>query len=47
MKTARGLGLLLGFGGYLRDIFKQRGWYENRRSLQIAASIAIAVVVIV
>ena len=46
MKTARGLGLLRGFGGFLRDIFKQRGWYEDRRSLQIAASIAIAVVVI-
>ena len=46
MKTARGLGLLRGFGGLLRDIFKQRGWYEDRRSLQIAASIAIAVVVI-
>jgi hypothetical protein len=39
-------GLLRGFGGFLRDIFKQRGWYEDRRSLQIAASIAIAVVVI-
>ena len=25
MKTARGLGLLRGFGGFLRDIFKQRG----------------------
>jgi len=46
MKAARGLGLLRGFGGFLRDIFKQRGWYEDRRSLQIAASIAIAVVVI-
>jgi hypothetical protein len=46
MKTARGLGLLRGVGGFLRDIFKQRGWYEDRRSLQIAASIAIAVVVI-
>lgn len=46
VKSARGLGLLHGFGGYLRDIFKQRGWYEDRRSLQVAASIAIAVVVI-
>jgi hypothetical protein len=45
LKTARGLGLLRGFGGLLRDIFKQRGWYEDRRSLQIAASIAIAVLV--
>jgi hypothetical protein len=46
MKTARGLGLLRGVGAFLRDIFKQRGWYDDRRSLQIAASIAIAVVVI-
>jgi hypothetical protein len=47
MKTARGLGLLRGFGGFLRDIFKQRGWYEDRRALQITASIAVAAVVIV
>ena len=47
MKTARGLGLLRGFGGFLRDIFKQRGWYEDRRALQITASIAVAVVVMV
>ena len=47
MKTARGLGLLRGLGGLLRDIFKQRGWYEDRRILQITASVAVAVVVIV
>ena len=45
LKTARGLGLLRGGGAFLRDIVKQRGWYEDRRSLQIAASIAVAVVV--
>ncbi len=45
MKTARVLGLLRGLGGFLRDIFKQRGWYEDRRSLQITASITIAVIV--
>jgi hypothetical protein len=45
MKTARGLGFLRGFGDFLRGIFKQRGWYEDRRSLQIAARIAVAVVV--
>jgi len=44
-KTARSLGLLHGFGTLLRDIFKQRGWYEDRRRLQIAASIAVALVV--
>jgi hypothetical protein len=47
MKTARGLGLLRGLGGLLRDAFKQRGWYEDRRILQITASVAVAVVVIV
>jgi hypothetical protein len=36
MRTARGLGFLQGFGRYLRDIFKQRCWYEDRRTLQIA-----------
>jgi hypothetical protein len=43
LKTARGLGLLHGFGDFLRGIFKQRGWYEDRRSLQVAASIAVAI----
>src|SRR5712671_4333265 len=47
MKTARGLGLLRGFGEFLRNIFKQRGWYEDRRILQITASIAVAVVVMI
>jgi hypothetical protein len=47
MKTARGLGLLRGFGDFLRNIFKRRGWYEDRRVLQITASIAVAVVVVV
>jgi hypothetical protein len=45
MKTARGLGLLRGLGELLRDVFKQRGWYEDRRNLQIAATITVAVVV--
>jgi hypothetical protein len=47
IKTARGFGFLRGFGNFLREIFKQRGWYEDRRTLQITASIAVAVVVIV
>jgi hypothetical protein len=45
IRTARGLGLLHGFGDFLRRIFRQRGWYEDRRSLQIAASIAVTVVI--
>lgn len=47
MKTARGLGLLRGFGNFLRDVFKQMGWYDNRRILQITASIAVAVAVVI
>jgi hypothetical protein len=47
VKTVRGLGLLRGFGGLLRDIFKEKGWYEDRRTLQVTASIAVAVVVMV
>jgi hypothetical protein len=45
LSLMKGLGLLRGFGDFLRGIFKQRGWYEDRRTLQIAASIAVAVVV--
>src|SRR4051794_22459016 len=45
MKTARGLGFLRGFGDFIRGIFKQRGWYGDRRSLQIATSFVVAVVV--
>jgi hypothetical protein len=45
MRTARGFGLLHGLGDFLRGIFRQRGWYEDRRRLQLAASIAVAVVV--
>src|SRR3954453_9177944 len=45
MKKARGLGLLRGFGGFLRGIFKQWGWYEALRSLQIAATHPCAVLV--
>lgn len=44
VRTARGLGVLRGFGGLLRDLFRQRGWYEDRRTLQIAASLAVVVV---
>ncbi|MFM9848261.1 MAG: hypothetical protein ACKVP3_14000 [Hyphomicrobiaceae bacterium] len=47
VKTARGLGLLRGFGDFSRGMFKQRGWYEDRRTLQVTASIAVAVGVIV
>jgi hypothetical protein len=47
VKTARGLGLVHGFGDFLRDLLKQRGWYEDRRTLQITASIAVAAVVMV
>ncbi|MGE0765443.1 MAG: hypothetical protein AB7L90_03175 [Hyphomicrobiaceae bacterium] len=46
-KTARSLGWLHGLGTFLRDVFRHRGWYEGRRSLQIAASIAVVVMVLV
>jgi hypothetical protein len=45
-RTMRGLGLLRGFGEFLRSIFKQNGWYDNRRTLQVFASIAVLVVTI-
>lgn len=45
IKTVRGLGMLQGFGAILRDIFKQNGWYEDRRMLQIAATLAVTAVV--
>ena len=45
-KAARGLGLMRSTGDFLRAIFKQRGWYEDRRTLQVAASIAVAAAVI-
>jgi hypothetical protein len=47
IETARGIGILRSFGDFLRDIFRQRGWYEHRRILQITASIGVAVVVMV
>jgi hypothetical protein len=47
MKTVRGLGLLREFGDFLRGVFRQRGWHEDRRSLQISASIAVAIMVVV
>src|SRR5215469_6655725 len=36
LRTARGLGLLRQFRDFLRGIFKQRDWYEDRRSLPAA-----------
>ena len=47
VKTARDLGMLRGVRKFLRGIFKQHGWYEGRRTLQITASIAVAVVVMI
>jgi hypothetical protein len=35
IKTARGLGLLHGFGDFLRGIFKQRGWYETAEACRL------------
>jgi hypothetical protein len=41
LKTWRGLGLLRGFGDFLRSVFKNLGWYQDRRTLQITASLAV------
>lgn len=47
MKTVRGSGLLSGLGGFLRNVFKERGWYDDRRTLQIAASAIVAAAVVI
>ncbi|MET0675577.1 MAG: hypothetical protein ABW175_07245 [Bradyrhizobium sp.] len=47
VRTARVTGLLRGFGEILRNIFRQRGWYEDRRTLQITASLVVLLVVAV
>jgi len=47
MTTARGVHLPRRFGDILRDIVKQLGWYEDRRTFQITASIAVAITVMV
>jgi hypothetical protein len=45
IRTARGLGLLRRFGDFLRGFLRKRGWYEDRRTLQIAASIAVVILI--
>ena len=47
VKLARGLGLSIGLGGWLRTLAKQHGLYANRRPFQIIASVAIALIVVV
>jgi hypothetical protein len=47
VKLARGLGLSLGLGGWLRTLAKHYGLYANRRPFQIVASIAVAMIVVV
>ena len=47
VKVARGLGLSIGLGGWLRMLAKQHGLYAHRRPFQIVASIAVAVIVVV
>jgi len=46
ISLARGLGWHEGWGEWLRAIAKQEGLYADRRVLQITASIAVAVLVV-
>ncbi len=46
-KLARAAGWLKGFGVWLRVLAKQHDLYANRRPYQIAASLAVALVVVV
>ena len=47
VKLARGLGLSIGLGWWLRTLAKQHGLYANRRPFQIVASVAVALIVVV
>ena len=47
VKLARGLGLSIGLGWWLRMLAKQHGLYANRRPFQIVASVAVALIVVV
>jgi hypothetical protein len=46
VKLARGLGLSIGLGWWLRTLAKQYGLYANRRPFQILASIAVTLIVV-
>lgn len=46
-KLAKGLGWLKGWGEWLRTLAKQNDFYANRRPLQIVASVAIALMVVI
>jgi hypothetical protein len=46
VKLARGLGLSIGLGGWLRTLAKEYDLYANRRPFQIIASIAVAMIVV-
>ena len=47
LRLARGLGLSIGLGWWLRMLAKQNGLYANRRPFQIVASVAVALIVVV
>ena len=46
VKLARGLGLSIGLGWWLRALAKQHGLYANRRPFQIVASVTVALIVV-
>jgi hypothetical protein len=47
LKLARGLGWSIGLDRWLRTLAKQYGLYDNRRSFQIVASVAVALIAVV
>jgi hypothetical protein len=46
VKLARGVGLSIGLGWWLRMLAKHYGLYANRRPFQIVASVAVALIVV-
>lgn len=47
IKLARDLGWLNGLGGWLRMLARQHDLYADRRPFQIAATVAVALVVVI
>jgi hypothetical protein len=46
IKLIRSWGWLAGMGQWLRMVAKQNGWYADRRTFQIVATVAVTLVVI-
>ena len=46
-RLAKASGWISGFGGWLRKLAREYGWYADRRPFQIMATIAVALVVVI